>query len=72
MNKPIIKCALLLASMLWVVPSPAEDIDLFIDSLKTIAKEAQENPELLRTAPQKTKRRRLDETSAARKPCLRG
>ena len=42
-----------------------EDIDLFIDALKAIAKEAQDHPELLHSAPQKTFRRRLDETSAA-------
>jgi len=40
--------------------------------MKAIAREAQETPELLHAAPQKTKRRRLDETSAARKPRLSG
>jgi glycine dehydrogenase subunit 2 len=49
-----------------------EDIDLFIKTMKTIATEAKENPELLRQAPQRAKRRRLDETAAARNPCLRG
>jgi len=49
-----------------------EDLDLLIDALETIAREAKENPELLRQAPTKTKRRRLDETGAARKPCLAG
>ena len=49
-----------------------EDIDLFIDSLKSIAAEAKENPDLLHEAPTKCRRRRLDETTAARKPCLRG
>jgi len=49
-----------------------EDIDLFIDSLKAIAKEAKENPDLLHDAPKNCRRRRLDETTAARKPCLTG
>jgi glycine dehydrogenase subunit 2 len=49
-----------------------EDIDQFIDAVKAIAKEAQEDPEKLRTAPLLTKVTRLDEVSAARKPCLRG
>ena len=49
-----------------------EDLDLLIDALETIAREAKENPELLRQAPTKPKRRRLDETGAARKPCLAG
>jgi glycine dehydrogenase subunit 2 len=49
-----------------------EDIDLFIESIKSIAAEAKENPQLLHAAPKKCRRRRLDETTAARKPCLRG
>jgi glycine dehydrogenase subunit 2 len=49
-----------------------EDLDLFIEACKTIAKEAEQDPERLREAPQKCKVRRLDETSAARHPCLAG
>jgi glycine dehydrogenase subunit 2 len=37
----------------------------------TIAQEAEENPDLLRMAPQKVKVRRLDEVLAARRPKLR-
>jgi glycine dehydrogenase subunit 2 len=49
-----------------------EDIDLFIEAMKSIAVEAKEDPELLRASPAKCRRRRLDETTAARKPCLSG
>ncbi|MCK5836890.1 MAG: aminomethyl-transferring glycine dehydrogenase subunit GcvPB [Desulfobacula sp.] len=49
-----------------------EDIDQFIDAVKAIAKEAKENPEKLKTAPFRPKVTRLDEVTAARKPCLRG
>jgi glycine dehydrogenase subunit 2 len=49
-----------------------EDIDLFIEAFKTIVEEAKENPELLHEAPTTPKVRRLDEVSAARKPCLAG
>ncbi len=49
-----------------------EDLDLFIDAFKAIAKEAEENGEWLTQAPTKPKLRRLDETTAARKPCLVG
>ena len=49
-----------------------EDLDLFIEAFKAIAKEAEENGELLTQAPTKPKLRRLDETTAARKPCLVG
>jgi len=48
-----------------------EELDLLVDALKQIAKEAAENPELVRTAPHSTRLRRLDETTAARKPILR-
>jgi glycine dehydrogenase subunit 2 len=49
-----------------------EDIDQFIHAVKSIAQEARENPEKLKKAPRLTKVTRLDEVSAARKPCLRG
>ncbi|NOX34593.1 MAG: glycine dehydrogenase subunit 2 [Deltaproteobacteria bacterium] len=49
-----------------------EDIDQFIDAVKAIAREAEEDPEKLRKAPFLTKVTRLDEVTAARKPCLRG
>src|SRR6201996_1674540 len=48
-----------------------EELDLLIDSLKQIAREAEENPELVQTAPHTTRVQRLDETTAARKPILR-
>jgi glycine dehydrogenase subunit 2 len=48
-----------------------EELDLLIDALKQIAREATENPELVLTAPHSTRLRRLDETGAARKPVLR-
>jgi glycine dehydrogenase subunit 2 len=49
-----------------------DNLDLFIEALKTIMNEARDNPDLLREAPHNTKVRRLDETAAARKPCLAG
>jgi glycine dehydrogenase subunit 2 len=48
-----------------------EELDLLIDALQQIAREAAENPEFVRTAPHTTRLRRLDETAAARKPVLR-
>jgi glycine dehydrogenase subunit 2 len=48
-----------------------EELDLLIDALQQIAREAAENPELVKTAPHTTRIRRLDETAAARKPVLR-
>ncbi|MFO8085075.1 MAG: aminomethyl-transferring glycine dehydrogenase subunit GcvPB [Desulfobacterales bacterium] len=48
-----------------------ENLDLFIAALKSIADEAQNDPEVVRQAPHLCKVRRLDEVLAARKPCLR-
>ena len=48
-----------------------ESLDGFIETMITIAKEAEENPDLLRQAPQRVKVRRLDEVLAARKPRLK-
>jgi glycine dehydrogenase subunit 2 len=48
-----------------------EELDLFIDAMKSIAREAQDDPELVKAAPHSTRVSRLDETAAARKPVLR-
>jgi glycine dehydrogenase subunit 2 len=49
-----------------------EDLDRFIAAMKAIAREAEENPDLLHNAPTRAKVTRLDETAAARNPCLIG
>ncbi len=48
-----------------------EELDLFIDAMQSIAREAEEDPELIKSAPHSTRVSRLDETAAARKPVLR-
>jgi len=48
-----------------------EELDLFIDAMKAVAEEAEQDPEILVKAPHNTRISRLDETSAARKPVLR-
>ncbi|MBS4173443.1 aminomethyl-transferring glycine dehydrogenase subunit GcvPB [Bacillus sp. FJAT-49736] len=48
-----------------------ETLDAFIDAMIQIAKEAEENPEIVQEAPHNTVIKRLDETQAARKPILR-
>ena len=50
---------------------PKEELDLFIDAMKQIAREAEESPEVIADAPYHTRLTRLDETAAARKPVLR-
>ncbi|HUB00254.1 MAG TPA: aminomethyl-transferring glycine dehydrogenase subunit GcvPB [Terracidiphilus sp.] len=48
-----------------------EELDLFIAAMRAIAREAEETPELVKTAPHSTRVSRLDEVQAARKPILR-
>ena len=48
-----------------------ETLDYFIEVMKTIAREAEEEPDLLHDAPHDTPNTRLDEALAARRPYLR-
>jgi glycine dehydrogenase subunit 2 len=48
-----------------------EELDLFIAAMRAIAKEVEETPELVKTAPHSTRVGRMDEVQAARKPILR-
>ncbi|CAG9619248.1 aminomethyl-transferring glycine dehydrogenase subunit GcvPB [Sutcliffiella rhizosphaerae] len=48
-----------------------ETLDAFIEAMIQIAREAEENPEVVQEAPHTTVIKRLDETLAARKPVLR-
>jgi glycine dehydrogenase subunit 2 len=48
-----------------------EELDLFLEAMKAIAQEVDEETEVVRTAPHSTRVSRLDETAAARKPVLR-
>lgn len=74
-HPPTIYFPLIVHGAIMIEPTETEskeDIDLFVDAFKTVVAEANSNPELLHQAPTKTKRGRLDETAAARKPCLCG
>jgi glycine dehydrogenase subunit 2 len=48
-----------------------EELDQFISAMRSIAREVEENPELVKSAPHSTRVSRLDEVQAARKPILR-
>ncbi|MGH9674114.1 MAG: aminomethyl-transferring glycine dehydrogenase subunit GcvPB, partial [Bryobacteraceae bacterium] len=50
---------------------PKRELDLFIDAMISIAREIEENPDLVRTAPHLTRTSRVDEVGAARKPVVR-
>jgi glycine dehydrogenase subunit 2 len=65
---------LIVSGALMIEPTESEskeECDLFIDAMRSIAQEASENAELVKTAPHSTRVRRLDEVGAARKPILR-
>jgi glycine dehydrogenase subunit 2 len=48
-----------------------EELDAFIDAMRSIAREVEEDPQFVLKAPYSTRVTRLDETAAARKPVLR-
>ena len=48
-----------------------EELDLFIDAMRSIAEECERDPKLVLEAPHTTRVSRLDEVTAARKPVLR-
>jgi glycine dehydrogenase subunit 2 len=48
-----------------------EEMDLFIDAMKSIAEECEQTPDVVLQAPHTTRVSRLDEVQAARKPILR-
>src|SRR5256886_16228525 len=48
-----------------------QELDQFIDAMRSIAREAIDDPELVLNAPHTTRIGRLDEAAAARKPVLR-
>ena len=73
-HPPTIYFPLIVHGALMIEPTESEgkdEMDAFIDAMKKIAQEADENPDLLHHAPTTTVVRRLDETTAARKPVLR-
>jgi glycine dehydrogenase subunit 2 len=65
---------LIVPGALMIEPTESEskeELDLFIDAMRQVAREAEENPELVLSAPHATRISRLDETRAARNPVLR-
>jgi glycine dehydrogenase subunit 2 len=65
---------LIVPGALMIEPTESEsveELDLFIEAMRSIAREVEETPELVKTAPHSTRVSRLDEVQAARKPILR-
>ncbi len=73
-HPPTIYFPLVVKGALMIEPTETESkqvIDEFCDALLAIAEEAKNAPEALKQAPVRARVRRLDETTAARKPKLR-
>ena len=65
---------LIVSGALMIEPTESaskEELDDFIDALRSIAREIEEDPQFVLKAPYTTRVSRLDETAAARKPVLR-
>jgi glycine dehydrogenase subunit 2 len=74
-HPPTIYFPLVVEGAIMIEPTETEskeDLDRFIEAMRTIAEEAAQNPDLLKQAPSKCTVKRLDETLAARRPCLAG
>jgi glycine dehydrogenase subunit 2 len=73
-HPPTMSFPLIVHGALMIEPTETEskrDLDHFIAAMKEIAREARENPDLLKSAPHVTYVRRLDEVAAAKTPLLR-
>jgi glycine dehydrogenase subunit 2 len=73
-HPPTVSFPLIVSGALMIEPTETEskqELDAFIDAMLAIAKEADENPELVKTAPHTTRIGRIDEAAAARRPVLR-
>ncbi len=72
-HAPTIYFPLVVHGALMIEPTESEAVetlDAFADALLDIAREARDNPQLIRGAPRNTPLARLDETRAARRPKL--
>ncbi|MBE0477135.1 MAG: aminomethyl-transferring glycine dehydrogenase subunit GcvPB [Coriobacteriia bacterium] len=73
-HPPTVYFPLVVEEALMIEPTETEDpdtLDAFAEAMLRIAREAEEEPEVLRSAPHATPVRRLDEVRAARRPDLR-
>jgi glycine dehydrogenase subunit 2 len=65
---------LIVHGALMIEPTETEskrELDLFVEALIDIAREVEEDPQLVTSAPHSTRTSRVDEVTAARKPVLR-
>jgi glycine dehydrogenase subunit 2 len=73
-HPPTVSFPLIVPGAIMIEPTETEgkqELDAFIDAMLVIAREAEENPEVVKTAPHTTRVGRIDEAAAARRPVLR-
>ncbi|MGH2436235.1 MAG: aminomethyl-transferring glycine dehydrogenase subunit GcvPB, partial [bacterium] len=73
-HAPTIYFPLIVEEAIMIEPTETESkrtMDEFVDAMLAIDREAQEDPDLVRSAPHTTPVKRLDEVRAARQPDLR-
>lgn len=73
-HPPTVYFPLVVRGALMVEPTETETrqtLDAFVSALENIVREAEETPDIVKTAPHLPRVRRLDEARAARKPRLR-
>jgi len=73
-HPPTIYFPIVVEEALMIEPTETESIetlDRFAEAMLAIAREAEETPELVKTAPHTTEIGRLDEVAAVRRPVLR-
>ncbi|MDO8530981.1 MAG: aminomethyl-transferring glycine dehydrogenase subunit GcvPB [Dehalococcoidia bacterium] len=73
-HPPTMYFPLVVDEALMIEPTETESVetlDAFVEAMLAIAREAEQDPEVVRSAPHKAPITRLDEATAARKPDLR-
>jgi len=74
LHPPTVYFPLIVDEAMMIEPTETESrqtLNAFIEAMKEIARDVEENPEILHTAPHNTPVRRLDDVRAARNPDLR-
>jgi glycine dehydrogenase subunit 2 len=73
-HPPTVSFPLIVPGAIMIEPTETEsrqELDAFIEAMLAIAKEAESDPGLVKSAPHNARISRVDEASAARKPVLR-
>jgi glycine dehydrogenase subunit 2 len=73
-HPPTVSFPLIVPGAIMIEPTETEnrrELDAFIDAMRSIARESEVNPDLVKTAPHSTRINRVNEAAAARSPILR-